>query len=597
VARRVLALIFVGLALIVCVALAASESLTNRTGRTATAVTVTFSGQVRITSYDQSIFPTKEPSSRSESFRFRGGELENGARFSVSWTPSTAEITSTEWETTGASAATSSSSAGAPLTFDQIMAQIAQYPGPDEPLYVPAEGEQIWLTDLEGHADIYDNDSIKINYAPGFDKSQITRIDVCRNGVKMRFLPALFDVVTNDQMKTFDGSPEEHSPKSSHTDHAIMGYSYRIQFAMAAGAAAQQALLAAIKAPFAYVGATRLAFIGHDFVYRLGVSDAELRSAVSSLLQAGYTGIQLGANHFMATSSSNDVFAQFVPDRSVCEDWMLTPSDDELRRVFRAAREAGADVELRIEIWLAADYERHHQTWRGAIAPSSVRTWFANYETLCLRYAAMAQEEHVDSLCIGVELASMGQYADSWTALATAVRKVYTGRITVNELTHVYLSGSNAYNDETRFEQNVGKFWAAMDSISMSCYPDAWQMSPTGDARFSDLVSGFVRYWTRAFDYYRQAYPGKPVRFGEMGAQDRDGMVLGYSADSARWVLDNQEFADIWAAYLIGAAWLQADGISVWVREINRWTGSPFPGTYTVNDTPARLVIEALLPR
>jgi hypothetical protein len=111
-----------------------------------------------------------------------------------------------EWETTGASAAGSTTGSSAPLTYEQIMAQIAQYPGPDEPLYVPAEGEQIWLTDLEGHKDIYDNDSIKVNYAPGFDKSQITRIDVYRNGVKMRFLPALFDVLTNAQIRCSMGT-------------------------------------------------------------------------------------------------------------------------------------------------------------------------------------------------------------------------------------------------------------------------------------------------------------------------------------------------------------------------------------------------------
>jgi len=97
VARRVLALVCLGVALIVCVALAVSESLTNRTGKTATAVTVTFSEQVRITSYDESVFPTKEPSSRSATFRFSGGQLENGARFSVSWTPASAILGSFEW--------------------------------------------------------------------------------------------------------------------------------------------------------------------------------------------------------------------------------------------------------------------------------------------------------------------------------------------------------------------------------------------------------------------------------------------------------------------------------------------------------------------
>jgi hypothetical protein len=99
VVRRVLALTFLGLALVTCVAFAATESLTNRTGRTATAVTVTFSEQVRITSYDQTVFPTKDPSSRSDTFRFSGGQLENGARFSVSWTPSGATIESYEWVT------------------------------------------------------------------------------------------------------------------------------------------------------------------------------------------------------------------------------------------------------------------------------------------------------------------------------------------------------------------------------------------------------------------------------------------------------------------------------------------------------------------
>ena len=111
-------------------------------------------------------------------------------------------------------------------TYEEVMAEIAQYPGPDEPVYVPAEDEAVWLTDLEGHADIYDNDSIKINYADWFDRSQITKIEVFRNGIKMRFLSDMLDVLTNEQMKTFDGNPLENTPLSNHSDHAIWGYEY-----------------------------------------------------------------------------------------------------------------------------------------------------------------------------------------------------------------------------------------------------------------------------------------------------------------------------------------------------------------------------------
>jgi arabinogalactan endo-1,4-beta-galactosidase len=99
VARRVPALILLGIAIVVCTALAASESLRNRTGNTTTAVTVTFSEKVTITGYNSSVFMTQEPTGKAESFRFSGGQLEDGGRFMISWSPSDAEILESEWET------------------------------------------------------------------------------------------------------------------------------------------------------------------------------------------------------------------------------------------------------------------------------------------------------------------------------------------------------------------------------------------------------------------------------------------------------------------------------------------------------------------
>jgi hypothetical protein len=54
---------------------------------------------VRVTSYDQTLFTIQDPAGRASSFRFSGGRVENGARFSVSWTPSGATIESYEWVT------------------------------------------------------------------------------------------------------------------------------------------------------------------------------------------------------------------------------------------------------------------------------------------------------------------------------------------------------------------------------------------------------------------------------------------------------------------------------------------------------------------
>jgi hypothetical protein len=198
--RRIVVVALLLTLLMSLLAFGASETLTSRSGKTATGLIVTFSVEVRITSYDDSVFTIQEPSNRAEQFTFSGGELDHGGRFRLTWSPSIASIVDHEWVTTTTSAADNWYSSGA-LTYEEIMAKIAEYPGPDEPLYVPAEDEAIWLTDLEGHADIYDNDSIRINYADWFNQSQVTKIEVYRNGIKMRFLPDMLDVLTKEQIK------------------------------------------------------------------------------------------------------------------------------------------------------------------------------------------------------------------------------------------------------------------------------------------------------------------------------------------------------------------------------------------------------------
>jgi hypothetical protein len=94
--RLVVVVLVVGLAAAV-LCLGATESLTNHSGKAASGVVLTFSESVHITSYDQTVFPNQDPTGRAETFSFSGGELQNGGRFKVTWTPSSAEILSSEW--------------------------------------------------------------------------------------------------------------------------------------------------------------------------------------------------------------------------------------------------------------------------------------------------------------------------------------------------------------------------------------------------------------------------------------------------------------------------------------------------------------------
>ena len=109
--KRVIACALVGALAVALLCLGASETLTNRTGKTASGVVITFSESVRISSYDESTFPDQSPSGRADTFTFSGGALANGGRFKVSWSPSNATITDTQWlqgsTTTSSAAATS----------------------------------------------------------------------------------------------------------------------------------------------------------------------------------------------------------------------------------------------------------------------------------------------------------------------------------------------------------------------------------------------------------------------------------------------------------------------------------------------------------
>jgi CHAT domain-containing protein/tetratricopeptide (TPR) repeat protein len=86
--------------LLVCLVLTClgnTESLTNNSKQVMSGVVITFSERVQITGYDQTIFPTHDPSGRAEVITFGGGALARAGRFRVSWVPGDAVITGVSW--------------------------------------------------------------------------------------------------------------------------------------------------------------------------------------------------------------------------------------------------------------------------------------------------------------------------------------------------------------------------------------------------------------------------------------------------------------------------------------------------------------------
>ena len=588
-AGRVLGLMIVGLLLMSAAGLAASQTFVNKMGKTVTGIKIEFSRGVTITRHD-SAFPDQSPSGRSDEFTFSGKDLRNLGRFTVSWTPSSGKVTGYEWITGQLSVASPSTNTLVP-TYDEIMAKIAHYPGVDEPLYQPKEGEEIWLTDLDGHKDVYDNDGIRINLGEGLKPEDIAKIRWYRNKIRMSFIPDNTLEITNNQMKTFIGTPTEHSPASAHTDHAIMGYDYEAHVWDTNGHL--RILSTTVKSPVHFSG-TKTIDCGLLWLF-LYHSDQEIEDHFRAMKALGFTGIQFEVYYFISSYEANNVFASYDRPDVTLESYQRTMTAEEIERVLRLIDEVGMDAEIRIELWLSKEYkEAHSGCDREGIHPSNVDLWFANYTELCTRIGALAEQGGADIFCVGVELSSMEPYAEHWRRLASKVRQVFFGKLTFAEATCHFLSGFNCYDNALGLEASLGRFWDAFDIIGMNQWP-SFPLESSTDQRYSVITDRFVKEWSKAVDYYRTRFPNKEIWFNEMGTYVHDGLVLGltYEKPSSSWIPDGQEVGDTWAAYLTGAEFLGIDGLCAWRYGIDPWKW--YPGTIELGRSPGPLILASFL--
>jgi len=558
-AGRVLGFALVMMLVMSVVGLSAAQTFINKTGKTVTGIKIEFSRGVLITRHD-SVFPDQSPSGRSDEFTFDSGSLRNLGRFTVTWMPSSGKVRDYEWiEKAQPEQTSQTSSEGESTLPDPNTPPILygnDYPGPNEPKYQPAPDEQIWLTDLEGHGDIYDNNSIKINYAPGFDASQITKISVYRNGVYMRFLTEKFEVLTNAQMKTFDGNPAEHSPATRHTDHAIMGYEYEFKISTADHL---WILKKTVKSGFKWRPKEVWADIQHNWPGEMDISYPVIVDFFKTLREDGITGITVPIYHYMDTPYDNGVKRLSHPDISKLVGWIFTPSDEQLNVLFKAINCAGLEIQAKAHINISVTYcNQYGFSWSASVDPNDSRAFFDSYTKLMLELVPILNKYHVKLFTPLTEPDTLEQkYPHLIRNMYTAISQVYDGGLGLDESTHNMLLGIGPINDRvilTRdaFERLVRGFtfwdWKDVHGTPMRIEYSTWgfPMDVQSDQRASVIESKWEQFWPLVIMYNRQAHPTNIQMWGEVGARDADGYVLGPAYYSIiNKVSDEQERADV----------------------------------------------------
>jgi len=188
-----------------------------------------------------------------------------------------------------------------------------------------------------------------------------------------------------------------------------------------------------------------------------------------------------------------------INEKIVSPDDKDTPDDMALVHAINKAHSLGMKVMLKPHI------EVKSGEWRGEIIPSE--EWFASYSNYIIRYAAMAEQYHVEVFSIGTELANTtySEWQSYWESIIKEVRKNYSGRL-------VYGANWNEY-------KTVG-FWDKLDFIGMSAYfPLTTKKDPTKE----ELVAGWKENCENIGQWLDSKGLDKPVIFTEIGYCSADG--------------------------------------------------------------------------
>jgi hypothetical protein len=297
---------------------------------------------------------------------------------------------------------------------------------------------------------------------------------------------------------------------------------------------------------FTYNGITHVSWWHDEYQY------AAAGASRQHLANTGANWAGVLATWYMDRVDSNDIAPH--PSR--------TPTDDAVRQSIRELRGRGLEVMLKPHLDVQDD------TWRGTIAPRDPAAWFASYRAFMSHYAALAQQEGVELLCIGTELVTMSRaaYAGEWDAVVSETRARFKGLLT-------YAANANTPGDEF----TSVSFWPRIDVLGLDVYtPLTNRTNPTREE--------LVQAWTRNRDgnnmlaAYRnwQAAWGKPLVFTEIGYRSGDG------ANRAPWdwgqslASDPGEQADCYAAAY--EVWTRE---SAWMQGVFWWSWSvsaPGPG-------------------
>ncbi|MDD5633900.1 MAG: glycoside hydrolase [Candidatus Omnitrophica bacterium] len=184
-----------------------------------------------------------------------------------------------------------------------------------------------------------------------------------------------------------------------------------------------------------------------------------------------------------------------------------TPSDEAVIHTIRKAHELGMKVMIKLHLDLS---DTSDGSWRGEIGctrEEDWEKWFKQYTEYVDHYAAIAEKEKAEMVCVGTELTSAATVKGyMWRDVIKSARSKYSGALT-------YAAHWDSYQDI--------RFWDILDYVGINAYfPLTEKLTPTYD----ELMEGWKKWLPEIEEF--QARTGKPIIFPEIGCNSADGAAI-----------------------------------------------------------------------
>lgn len=220
----------------------------------------------------------------------------------------------------------------------------------------------------------------------------------------------------------------------------------------------------------------------------VGTPQAISQSDVSALASAGIT--WMSQTPFAWQQNPGDTIIHFEK-KSGRKPWW-GESYEGIATTTRYAKQSSIKTIIKPHIWL-------RDSWPGEIEmkdETAWKQWFKNYSEFMISYAALAEAEQVEMLCIGTELQKT-VHRPEWFSLIKEIRSIYNGKL-------IYAANFNEF-------ENV-PFWNELDFIGIQAY---FPLTTNENPSVAELVEGWQTPLTQLKALHDRIQ--KPIIFTEIG--------------------------------------------------------------------------------